>query len=386
MWPDDDRWSISHFWHRGSGGGLLGLLLLLARPTSLQAEVAGPMWGGTGQTIFEHTRAHLRDPHFGMRLYADERVPGTPNRVSSPDVPDVDARAARGDHPHVFWDVAIGERAPLVGWYDPQPRSPRHTRGIALNLTVAAFVLLDLSAQSSAVINTDYKAGLSIDLRPWWWDWADFVSLSLGYFHQSTHLGDEYVLSAATIQGMSSPPQVNPGLPYRANPTVEAFPMVLSLEAPWIPDPFSVRVYGGATAFAYSELPTGRSPEYRAGAELHWELGRDRAAPILGAVAATLGARPRPRYRGLELAYEILLQHRYRHVGPTPGPPVFVTVEGYWQTHHAMLLYLYNLDSERSSSNAVAVGIELLWGRLQHGQLIEYATTRTVAGSLAYYW
>jgi len=33
--------------------------------------------GATGETMFEHTRAGLRDPHFGMRLYRDDPVPGT---------------------------------------------------------------------------------------------------------------------------------------------------------------------------------------------------------------------------------------------------------------------------------------------------------------------
>jgi hypothetical protein len=358
---------------------LVLLVLALGRPRPALADASGVLWGGTGETVFEHRRADLRDPHFGMRLYPDHAVPGTLHGIPDPDAPGADARAGAPDGRHLFWDVALGERAPVVGWYNGAgSRSSRYARGVVLNLDAAAFVLLDFSAQSAAVINSDYRFGASVDFRPWSdaWDW---LSLSLGYYHQSTHLADEYVLSAATIQGQGSPPQVNALLPYRANPSVEAFPLLASVDVPDGGGPVSLRVYGGSTLFARSELPIGRHAEYRAGAELRW-------APERPSAAARPDGRPRRGRRGFELAYELLGQRRYHHVGPEPGPPLFEKEAGYWSTHHAVLMYAHNLDLERSSSNALAVGLELLWGRLQHGQLIEYATTKTGALSLAYYW
>src|SRR5215471_939892 len=111
--------------------------------------VSGFAFGGTGETVFEHTRASLRDPHFGMRFYYTDKVPGTLSPVTNPGAADADARAAAAGGRHVFWDVAFGERAPVLGWYDIHPtRSVRHARGFQLNIDAAAFLLLDFNAQS----------------------------------------------------------------------------------------------------------------------------------------------------------------------------------------------------------------------------------------------
>lgn len=438
---------------------VLLVLLVLGRPAQAQTDAAatarrsGFDMGGTGETIFEHTRASLRDPHFGMRLYLAPKVPGTLSVVADPKGADVDLRAAAPDGKHLFWDVAFGERAPLFGWYDVHPtKSIRHARGFQVNLDAAAFLLLDFTAQSSAVINTDYRLGLSADLRPWRDGW-DRLSVSVGFFHQSTHLGDEYTLSATTIQG-SGAPAVNPALPYRANPSYLAFPVTASVDL--MPDDaprITARMYLGASLFAASGLPEATRPEFRGGLEFRYGHPEEApasphssrmdapatepaaaplAAPSAGAAdpqpagdsvpsgrfsrfletakrfglgnAASVGRgggigtpsepvnahaaarRLRRGARSYVLAYEVLAQRKYHRDPATPGQAMFIQGDGRWLTHHLMTMLVFNLDTERSTSNAIAVALEYLDGRNQHGQLVEYDSIRTAALSLSYYW
>jgi hypothetical protein len=377
--------------------------------------VSGFAFGGTGETIFEHLRASLRDPHFGMRFYIADKVPGTLSTVSDPGSADADARAnAKGGH-HVFWDVSFGERAPLVGWYDIHPtRSVRHARGFQLNVDAAAFLLVDFNAQSSAAIDTDYHIGLSADVRPWADGW-DRLSLSVGFFHQSTHLGDEYVLSAHTIQA-GLPPEVNPYLPYRANFSYLAFPAIASVDlGPESAPQYSARVYGGGTWFTASDVPAATHPEWRAGVELlygppvpmdggahprpansssflHGTKAFGLGHGALGDGGAEEGARGghgrllRRGPRSFMLAYEALIQRQFTQDPAFPGQPVFIVGTGTWVTHHAMAILNFNLDTKRSTSNALAISLEFLDGRNQHGQLIEYDRFTTGAIGLQYYW
>lgn len=368
-------------------------------------------WGSTGETIFEHTRAGLRDPHFGMRLYRDNPVPGTLHDIGNPNGPGSDARAGAPDGPHRFWDVSFGERMPLFTWYDIDPERARYARGIQVNIDAAVFMLLDFDSQSLGVIDTDFRIGGSIDFRPWWDGW-ERLSLSVGCFHESTHLGDEYVLSAATIQG-NAPPVANAQLPYRANPSYEAVPVTLSFDYPFAGNHMSVRAYGGASAYFDSALPNQAYPsQWRAGAELRWTSeGGESAAASSGAdaglvdnIAANLKrrstgvgrdqamavradhARQRRGAFGLEAAYELLGNRQYDHTGANPRAATFAAASGFWYVQHAMLMLLYNLDTERSSSNAVGLSIDWLRGRSPFGQLTEYTRVEAIAVGLQYYW
>jgi hypothetical protein len=88
------------------------------------------------------------------------------------------------------------------------------------------------------------------------------------------------------------------------------------------------------------------------------------------------------------LSYEALSQRQYHH-DPDPlrrRQPVFVSGNGRWLTHHVVVMLVMNLDTERSTSNAIAGAVEYLDGRNQHGQLVEYDSVRTVALSISYYW
>jgi hypothetical protein len=368
--------------------------------------------GGTGETIFEHTRAGLRDPHFGMRLYYAEPVPGTLSPIDGPYTPGSDAAAAGVPGNHLFWDVSFGERLPVATWFDVNPKHARFARGLAFNLEAAVFMLLDFGSQSKGVIDTDYRLGVSVDFRPPAYV-LEHLSLSIGFFHESTHLGDEYVLSAATIQGNAAP-MTNAELNYRANPSYQSLPITLSADVPFGKSHLSARGYGGVEAYFGSALPNGAFPSlWKLGAELRWTTvdGANAArkaspdASLTDKIKASVlrrstgvhrdqvmavkadRARKRRGAFAFEAAYELLAKRRYEHVGIEPaGPATFVSASGYWYVQHAMVMALYNLDTERSSSNSVGLSVDWIDGRSPFGQLTEYTKLRTFSIGIQYYW
>jgi hypothetical protein len=368
--------------------------------------------GATGETIFEHTRAGLRDPHFGMRVYYAEPVPGTLSPIAGPYTPASDAAAAQVPGNHLFWDVSFGERLPVATWFDVNPKHARFARGLQINLEAAVFMLLDFGSQSMGVIDTDYRLGTSVDFRPPAYGW-EHLSLSVGFFHESTHLGDEYVLSAATIQGNAAP-AANAALNYRANPSYESFPITLSADVPFGTSHLSARGYGGVEAYIDSALPNAAFPSlWKLGAELRWTTvdgsNAARAASPEDSLTDKIKANVLRRSTGVhrdqvtvvkadrarkrrgafafEAAYELLAKRRYEHVGIEPaGPATFVSASGYWYVQHAMVMALYNLDTERSSSNAVGFSVDWIDGRSPFGQLTEYTKLRTFAIGIEYYW
>jgi hypothetical protein len=88
--------------------------------------------GATGETVFEHTRASLRDPRFGMRAYRDDPVtsrPRAPNMnalmsgagIAGPCLAfDVRERCGStfGHAPARAFDLAVGAR-PRLGMKPP---------------------------------------------------------------------------------------------------------------------------------------------------------------------------------------------------------------------------------------------------------------------------
>ncbi len=92
-----------------------------------------------------------------------------------------------------FFDVGYGENFPFLGWnFDREaPANCMEANGIALFLQGSAHALLDMDTESHSVLNTDFRIGAGIQAR-----FARHLSLRLQYFHESSHIGDEYVLDA----------------------------------------------------------------------------------------------------------------------------------------------------------------------------------------------
>jgi hypothetical protein len=94
--------------------------------------------------------------------------------------------------------------------------------GLQLDLMGAIFAQFNLDAPSFDLINADYIVGLPLTLR------VNGFSSRLRLYHQSSHLGDEFLLSR---------------LPVRENLSFEALELILSQEMR------GLRLYGGGEGF-----------------------------------------------------------------------------------------------------------------------------------------
>ena len=79
--------------------------------------------------------------------------------------------------------VGLGDAFGLVRWGGPAPNE-----GVQLDVVGAIFAQFDLSAPSNDLINADYIIGLPLTFR------RDGFSARVRVYHQSSHLGDEYLL------------------------------------------------------------------------------------------------------------------------------------------------------------------------------------------------
>lgn len=131
--------------------------------------------------------------------------------------------------------------------------------GIQINLLSAIFSQFNLDSDSDDLINSDFLIGPEIMLR------RGGVSARFRGFHQSSHLGDEFILN-------------NPGVD-RVNLSFEVFDAMISLEGEWW------RLYIGAGYL------TGGKPELDPGMAqwgfelrgLRWQGESARFATVFGA-------------------------------------------------------------------------------------------------------
>lgn len=117
--------------------------------------------------------------------------------------------------------VAYGGRYGLVRW-----PGARYDEGWQLNLSGAVFAQFDLEAPSMDLINADYTIGLPLTYR------SGDNALRLQVYHQSSHLGDEYLLR---------------NHPERVNLSYEAF------EAIYSRDIGTARAYAGGEYFFHRQ-------------------------------------------------------------------------------------------------------------------------------------
>jgi hypothetical protein len=79
--------------------------------------------------------------------------------------------------------VGVGDRFGLVRWGGPRPGE-----GLQISLEGGVFAQFDLDAPSYDLINADYLIGAPVTFR-----WRG-LSARVRLYHQSSHLGDEFVL------------------------------------------------------------------------------------------------------------------------------------------------------------------------------------------------
>ncbi|MEZ4416291.1 MAG: DUF1207 domain-containing protein [Gemmatimonadota bacterium] len=174
---------------------------------------------------FKPPIADVRSPKFSARAYRDEALPFT-------------SSTADGDHR--FFDVSLGEHFPVLGanFYRDPPENCMEVRGLALALEASAHTLIDLDTRSSDVVNTDFRVGAALVIRP-----LTHWSLLWRFFHESTHLGDEFTLGAVVDSTF-----------IRYNVSYEAHEALLAYDR-YSPDqvtsivPVYGRIYGGGRRY-----------------------------------------------------------------------------------------------------------------------------------------
>jgi len=107
-------------------------------------------------------------------------------------------------------------------------RQEKNCNGLQVNIFAAVFSQFNLDAPSSDLINSDFQFGLPLTLR------HGPLSVRLRVFHQSSHVGDEFLLN-------------NPGF-NRVNLSFEMVEAIASLHLGW------ARVYGGG-GYLYNRKP-----------------------------------------------------------------------------------------------------------------------------------
>ena len=133
--------------------------------------------------------------------------------------------------------VGIGDSFGLVRW-----NGSRGGDGFQLDVVGSIFAQFDLGTDSNDLINADYIIGLPLTFR------AKGFSFRTKVYHQSSHLGDEYLLHSEDIQ--------------RENLSFESFEFLASQEMG------ALRVYGGGERVFRYEPDTLATKVWHAGAEL----------------------------------------------------------------------------------------------------------------------
>jgi hypothetical protein len=141
--------------------------------------------------------------------------------------------------------VGLGDSFGLIRWGGPSAGE-----GVQLDVIGSIFAQFDLGAASNDLINADYLVGIPLTFR------RDGFSVRVRLYHQSSHLGDEYLLRAEDIE--------------RENLSFESVDFLASQELG------PLRVYAGG------ERVFRREPETLANKIVHagGELRTGRAGPL----------------------------------------------------------------------------------------------------------
>jgi hypothetical protein len=130
--------------------------------------------------------------------------------------------------------ISLGETFECVGY------ESRSSGSVALGVQPAIFAIFNLDALSHDLVNADYRIAIPLDYRIGWF------SAEARVMHQSSHLGDEFLLDTPT---------------QRINLSYEAAELLASFE------PGKVRFYAGAAEIFHSE-PDLKPWSAQAGVEL----------------------------------------------------------------------------------------------------------------------
>lgn len=159
-----------------------------------------------------------------------------------------------GDSLSTIGSVGVGDQFPLARW-----GGRTRGNGVQLSLEGAVFAQFDLGSESFDLLNADYLVGVPITIR------RDAFAMRLRVYHQSSHLGDEFLLRSEH--------------PERVNLSFEAAEALLSIDGP-------IRLYGGGEFLFHRSPAALQKFVAHAGAEVR------RGAPLINLGATIGGVRP----------------------------------------------------------------------------------------------
>ena len=174
--------------------------------------------------------------------------------IADPKEPRSFASLLRGTFPSVekpsgkgttIGSVGLGDSFGLIRW-----GGPRAGEGVQLDVVGSIFAQFDLDSPSNDLINADYIIGLPLTIR------RRGFSVRGRIYHQSSHLGDEYLLRSSAIQ--------------RENLSFESLELLVSQEVG------PLRVYGGGERIIRRDPESVAPKLFHTGAELR----SGRAGPL----------------------------------------------------------------------------------------------------------
>ena len=220
---------------------VLGLLLAAAPPSVAQTIDAPRCGTGVIEAEAIGVVAFPQDQIF-CPLIADPKQPRSFASLLQGTFPSIEKPSGKGT---TVASVGLGDSFGLVRW-----GGPNAGEGVQLDVVGAIFAQFDLDSASNDLINADYLIGLPLTMR------RSGFSVRARIYHQSSHLGDEYLLRSSSIQ--------------RENLSFESVELLASQEIG------PLRLYGGGERLLRRDPETVKAKLLHTGAEFR----SGRAGPV----------------------------------------------------------------------------------------------------------
>jgi hypothetical protein len=234
---------------RRYGVSTLLVIILLAFAQRSEAQTANAPRCGAGVHEADATgTVFFPQDHLFCPLIADPKEPRSFASFLRGTFPSLDDPSGKGTP---IGSVGLGDSFGLV-----RRGGPAAGEGVQLDVIGAIFAQFSVAAASNDLINADYIIGLPLTFR------RSGFSVRARIYHQSSHLGDEYLLSTEDIE--------------RENLSFEAAELLLSQEFR------ALRVYGGMERIFRREPETLPSRLFHGGVE--FRTGRARTLQMVAGV------------------------------------------------------------------------------------------------------
>jgi hypothetical protein len=224
------------------------IAVLLCAPSAEAQTVGAPRCGaGVHEAEAEGMVLFPQDQIF-CPLLADPKEPRTFVSFLRGTFRSLDDPAGKGTN---IGSVGLGDTFGLLRW-----GGPSQGEGVQLDVMGSIFAQFDLGTESNDLINADYIVGLPLTFR------RHGFSTRVRLYHQSSHLGDEYLLRGEAIE--------------RENLSFESVDFLVSQEIG------PLRVYAGGERVFRREPDTVAAKLFHGGAELR--TGRAGPLQMVGGV------------------------------------------------------------------------------------------------------